>query len=642
MPRENSFSDEGRSLTPDPEEGFASSPTYDGPTAERLPALTGRPSIEQAVAEAAPAVDYKPHHFHLKSDPGPSANRPTSPRSNGPPQSTQRPTFATPKDRFRATVRKVMAMKRTSSFMSRRGIGAEPGVDPRRASAFLNYGHIRQQCLIEVNDYSTMRTSFGRMTNVEFIRLLADPNASRREPWTKVRWINIGGISWDVISALALKYDLHPLALEDVLHQRGHARSKVDYYPQHLFIRMLVHTLAKDDDASSSISHLPRSESPTNISDDDDDDDDSEYQFGKRPGGFVDGLPLEEDDEKTVYGSTNPSRLSTMKNGASMRRRFGRAERADVETAGPIQKRFAGVEEDDKATNNARNRKLLRELKRGDRVNVKIQPLCLFLFRDGTVISIHKDSTLNFTAPITERLRQRDTGLRTTADPSLLMESLIDLVVDQALEVVEEYQGRILKIEQAVLLKPSMKTVRRLHILQGDLILHKRTLEPIKTVIYGLRRYDLDRVLALREYVHPNEKVEGYMSHKAKIYLADVHDHMEYILTSLDMIAGITENLINYTFNMASYEMNEVMRRLTLATIIFLPLTLLTGYFGMNFSHMWSVNDHSDLLFWEIAIPVMIVVIPLFLFNDFKRMGHYIEKRLRGRKINKSFNSKRA
>lgn len=30
---------------------------------------------------------------------------------------------------------------------------------------------------------------------------------------------------------------------------------------------------------------------------------------------------------------------------------------------------------------------------------------------------------------------------------------------------------------------------------------------------------------------------------------ADVHDHMEYILTSLDMIAGITDNLINYTFN---------------------------------------------------------------------------------------------
>ena len=61
--------------------------------------------------------------------------------------------------------------------------------------------------------------------------------------------------------------------------------------------------------------------------------------------------------------------------------------------------------------------------------------------------------------------------------------------------------------------------VRVVHILQGDLILHKRTLEPIKTVIYGLRRYDVDRALALREHVDSTAKVEGYMSHKSKIYL---------------------------------------------------------------------------------------------------------------------------
>lgn len=89
------------------------------------------------------------------------------------------------------------------------------------------------------------------------------------------------------------------------------------------------------------------------------------------------------------------------------------------------------------------------------------------------------------------------------------------------------------------------------HILQGDLILHKRTLEPIKTVIYGLRRYDVDRVAALSERHDPSDKVEGYMSHKSKIYLADVYDHMEYILTSLDMFAGVSENLINYTFNVS-------------------------------------------------------------------------------------------
>ncbi|KAI0352284.1 hypothetical protein OH77DRAFT_812592 [Trametes cingulata] len=555
MPRENSFSDsEGRSLTPDPEDEYlATSPVYEEPTStDRLPG--SRPTFDNADMQSAPALiqtsEQDARRSREKEKSPVTSTLPPLPSQTG----ARGPSFMTPTERFRSTVRKVMAMRRTSSLMVRRGIGAEPGVDPRRASAFLNYGHIRQQCLIEVNDYSTMRTSFGRMTNAEFIRLLADPNASRREPWVKVRWINVGGISWDIISALALKYDMHPLALEDVLHQRGHARSKADYYPQHLFLRVLCHSLANDDDTGApTFAHLPRSESPMNIEDSDSDDDESD--FNKAPAQET-AAEAEADDERTVFGSASASRYSTKRGGGggTLRNRFGGSGRADVESppAVAVAGRFAGIEADDKAKMNARNRKLLRELKRGDRVNVKVAPMCIFLFRDGTVISIHKDNTLGMTAPITERLRQRDTGLRTTADPSLLVQSLLDLVVDQVLEVVDEYQSRILKIEQAVLLKPSMKTVRRLHILQGDLILHKRTLEPIKTVIYGLRRYDVDRVIALRQNPDPAVKVEGYMSHKAKIYLADVHDHMEYILTSLDMIAGITENLINYTFNVSA------------------------------------------------------------------------------------------
>jgi hypothetical protein len=57
--------------------------------------------------------------------------------------------------------------------------------------------------------------------------------------------------------------------------------------------------------------------------------------------------------------------------------------------------------------------------------------------------------------------------------------------------------------------------------MSGDLILHKRTLDPIKTMIYGLRRYDIDRCAALidQSSMPENIKVEGYMSHKAKIYL---------------------------------------------------------------------------------------------------------------------------
>ncbi|KAJ3552967.1 hypothetical protein NM688_g3872 [Phlebia brevispora] len=459
------------------------------------------------------------------------------------------------------------------------------------------------------------------MTNQEFIRLLSDNRASAKEPWVKVRWINVGGVSWDVISALALKYDMHPLALEDVLHFRKNARSKADYYSKHLFLRVLCHTLCSDEEfiestPNSSFTSLPRSSSPVPM--ELDEEEGSSFEETK-----------EREEEKVLYGmepsSRFTSRNSTLRN--TIRRRLSR--QSDVEsrpTTTPSMMQGPMIA-DPKKKKDVRNMKILKELKKGERVNVKIAPMCIFLFRDGTVITIHQDNRLNLTGPITERLRQRDTGLRTTADASLLVESLLDLVVDQALEVVEEYQSKILKLEQSVLLKPEMKHVRRLHILQGDLILHKRTLEPIKTVIYGLRRYDVDRVAALSEHVDPTVKIQGYMSHKAKIYLADVHDHMEYILSSLDMFAGISENLINYTFNMTSYEMNEVMRRLTLATIIFLPLTLLTGYFGMNFEAMWSVDKHTDVLFWIIALPVMAIVIPMFLWSDMERLFRYVLKR---------------
>jgi len=226
--------------------------------------------------------------------------------------------------------------------------------------------------------------------------------------------------------------------------------------------------------------------------------------------------------------------------------------------------------------------------------------------------------------------------LRSTADASLLVHGLLDLVVDATLDIVDAYQRKIIDLEHQILLRPKMAAVRQLHIISGDLILYKRTLSPIKTLIYGMRRYDRDRVAALYD---PNEneanKLEGYMSQKATIYLVDVHDHMEYILTSVEMFVGVAENLINYSFNMSSHEMNEVMRTLTIATVLFVPLTLLTGYFGMNFESMWSVQSNSDVLFWEIAIPMMIVTITAFFWADFGRMIHRLKKRMQHKKIDK-------
>jgi len=400
-----------------------------------------------------------------------------------------------------------------------------------------------------------------------------------------------------------------------VLHLGGHTLSKADYYHKHLFIRVLCHTLgsanytSQGSSSSAPFTDISRSASPHHFNFDEKHGMAEEGVYGNSLG--YDADPMADKFEIGRVPSVDPEMGRRRASLLSYKRRRTVAELT------------------------------LDELKKEDRVDVHIEPMCIFLFRDGTVISFNATPNLDLTEPIATRIRHAGTSLRRTADPSLLVQSLLDLTVDSALEVVDEYRVRLNMLEGVILTKSKVKTVRSLHILSGDLILHKRTLGPVKSLIYSLWHYDVDRTAACLDVpTSEHEKVVGYMSHKAKIYLADVHDHIEYAMSSLDMYSAMAENLVNYSFNMASYETNEVMRRLTLCTILFLPLTLLTGYFGMNFENMWSVNhNHTDIIFWIIAIPVMCIITPTFMWPDIVRGYHRIKKRALARRITKRFKS---
>ncbi|KAG2022553.1 hypothetical protein CC2G_000292 [Coprinopsis cinerea AmutBmut pab1-1] len=554
------------------------------------------------------------------------------------------------------------------------------------------------------------------------------PDSDPSAPPLAVRWINIGGIDWNVLRAVALKYELHSLALEDILHESGHNHSKADYYPEHLFIRILCHVLADPDDDDFEPYEEPpplplevEVEMPTSPKQAASGEGPPRRTFsvvsdsglGLRSASTAiaselntlaktDPIPASEPDSNP--GVKDESDTETPEQPRKSRRR-GLVTRA----RNALRKRFTALS----GFPSPARRELIvriRELKKDFRVNIKHQPLFIFLLRNGTVISIHPSPNLEYSVPIVDRLHQADSVLRESNDASLLVQSLIDLVVDRILEMMDEYQAKIHDLEHQILMNPSMNAVRYLHILSGDLIMHRRTLDPIKTMIFGLRKYDLDRCIALADnlamakqqqdaleakrrhkrrkhgwlpgastqftttgskveafanlepsHIHDlhrdlreghiktdddhlrefmkqggpgaisHVEVQGYFSYKAKVYLADVYDHMDFALTSLDMFSGISENLINFAFNMASYEMNTVMSRLTLVSIVFLPLTLLTGYFGMNFQPFWSVDENSDKFFWKVAVPMMACLIPLFMFDELKKFFIYLKRRWQDR-----------
>ncbi|KAH8825542.1 magnesium transporter [Flagelloscypha sp. PMI_526] len=512
-----------------------------------------------------------------------------------------------------------------SSIPEHEGIGAEPGIDPRDKRNFEQYGHILQDCIVEVVDYSVEKVHARKFEkNHDFVLFLRmEPPVLSLPSTAPVRWINVAGVSWDVMAALAIKYDLHSLALEDVLGEQGHNQSKVDYYSHHLFIRILAHRLSRHES-----------------------DEDAHHYEG--PGENVPQLDTK-DTQSTSSDLENPANRSP----SMIQRAWS----------------YAGLS----GSRSARRRRQQlsnHALKGEDKINIRHEPFFIFLMGDETVITIHPQASLTFTNPIMRRLEERNSILRSHEDASILVESLLDLIVDRILEMMDVYQDRINTLENSVLLDPDMEVVRSLHILSGELILHKRTLEPIKTVLFGLRRYDAERTRAAklafaksraakgrrREMVarpmplqsdssfgmgsdddrQPHTEMdltqgEGYMSYTSKIYLADVYDHMTFVLASLDMFSGISENLINYAFNTASYEMNSTMQRLTAATIVFLPLSFITSYFGQNFTSSWT--SRSDIFFCMIAVPIMAVYLPLVFFSEIKHLLRHWERKMKIRQV---------
>jgi hypothetical protein len=153
---------------------------------------------------------------------------------------------------------------------------------------------------------------------------------------------------------------------------------------------------------------------------------------------------------------------------------------------------------------------------------------------------------------------------------------------------------------------------------------------------------------------------------------ADVFDHMEYILTSLEMFAGIGENLINYTFNVRSlvpfpragwltcaradgFVRDERSDAPAHARDDHLPpphaphgvlrdelrqhVDRETRALGPRVRSCLSslalcvLNSPFARRFWIIALPLMAVVLPVFIVPDIKRMIHYVQKRILAKKI---------
>jgi magnesium transporter len=120
------------------------------------------------------------------------------------------------------TVRTLMGLHQRR--FPKRAPGTQAGIEPHELTTMAKKRGAKEPAVVTCFDFSPSRAEFLEVTDLE------DFIIQNRPDWSEVRWINVDGLDDpDVIRAFAEKYDLHPLAIEDVMHVPQ--RPKVDTYP---------------------------------------------------------------------------------------------------------------------------------------------------------------------------------------------------------------------------------------------------------------------------------------------------------------------------------------------------------------------------------------------------------------------------
>jgi magnesium transporter len=224
--------------------------------------------------------------------------------------------------------------------------------------------------------------------------------------------------------------------------------------------------------------------------------------------------------------------------------------------------------------------------------DVPAHELDVFLGVDH-LITVHRDR-LDAIDDVAERA---DDLMQQGADFTL--HAIIDRLVDGVLVIVDALADELEEIEDVLLDNPTRDEMEDIYTVRRRLVKLHRIVGPERDIIRALARE--------RELVDE----EAYR------YLQDVGDHLARVEDSIETAREVAAAAMDIYLSSTSNRMNEIMKVLTVVSTIFLPLTLISGIYGMNVIRgMWPPVSE----FWSFwAVCGFMAALALWMVWFFKR-----------------------
>lgn len=219
----------------------------------------------------------------------------------------------------------------------------------------------------------------------------------------------------------------------------------------------------------------------------------------------------------------------------------------------------------------------------------------ILLFENMVITICERRS--NLFHPIIRRIKREKSQIRKLAGDYLVY-VILDAIVDQYFCIQDVFDDAIDSVESRLLTDPDKDTLAQIQDIKRELIQLRRTLTPIRDMLATILNIDTHLI-----------------DIKTRIYFRDVYDHILRVSESTESFRDMVTGLLDIYVSSISNKMNEVMKVLTVFASIFIPLTFLTGIYGMNFEYMPELKLH-----W--AYPVLwgvFIALPISLLLFFKK-----------------------
>ncbi|NOZ30048.1 MAG: magnesium/cobalt transporter CorA [Chloroflexi bacterium] len=160
-----------------------------------------------------------------------------------------------------------------------------------------------------------------------------------------------------------------------------------------------------------------------------------------------------------------------------------------------------------------------------------------------------------------EEVRQRYMG----KGAGHLLYSILDILVDSLFPMLNKIGGHLRQIEEDMFTENVREIVQRISFVRRDIIAMRRVIRPQLSVVVALEKGE-----------------RPFLQEDLEVYWGDVADAFRRAWDILENYSEVIEGLADTSDSVTSYRINEVMRTLTVISVIMLPLTLLSGIYGMN------------------------------------------------------------